>query len=102
MEQCQHGPLDQWNTSLEMGLQVAARGSWLSVHTWAGAVQADADEIEGLANDLWHLKNLQLYVWGLLCRSQWQQVCALTQEIFSAKATLLAWLAIARSKYDLL
>jgi hypothetical protein len=85
-----------------MGLQVAACGSWLSVYTWAGAVKADTDEIEGLANDLWHLKNLQLYVRGPLCRGQWQQVCALSQEIFSAKATLLAWLAIARSKYDFL
>jgi hypothetical protein len=100
MERCQHGPLDQWNMSLEMGLQATARSSWLSVHTWAGAIQAEADEIEGLANDLWHLKNLQLYVRRPLCRGQWQQVCVLTQEIFSTKATLLAWLAIAHSKYD--
>jgi hypothetical protein len=101
MEQCNHGPLGHWNVSLEKGLRVATHGDWPSVETWIGAVQGDADKLEELANDLWHVKGLQLYLRGPLCRGQWQQVCVLTQEIFSAKATLQAWLAIARSKYNL-
>jgi hypothetical protein len=102
MTRCNRGPLDGWNALLARGLQVAVSGGWLSLETWVGALQVDADKIDALADDLWNVKNLQMYVRGPLCRGQWQQVCILTQEIFAARAILQAWIVFARSKCDIL
>jgi hypothetical protein len=62
MTRCSCGLLDCWNAVLVRGVQVAASGSWLSLETWVRALQTDADKIDVLANDLWNIKNLQMYV----------------------------------------
>jgi hypothetical protein len=102
MTRCDRGPLDHWNAVLARGMQAAASGGWLSLETWVRALQADANKIDKLADDLWNVKNLQMYVRGPLCHGQWQRVCLLTQEIFAVRAILQAWIVIARTKGDIL
>ena len=94
MKEWHHGPLDCWHELLEKDLRTASRGGWLSMETWIKSIQAESDDVEELAEALWNVNNLQAYVQGP------QEVFVLAQQIYAARATLLAWLAVAHSVYS--